>query len=200
MTEMSFAWGDAMPRLTAARIVLRPLESRDVAALFEVFSDPQVTRYWSSPPLRDMSAAGGLLQDIRDHFERKTLFQWGVARQVDDVVIGTCTLCRLEAEHGRAEVGFALGRRHWGRGMMTEALGALVRFAFEQLGLHRLEADTDPRNTPSVRCLERQGFRLEGHLRQRYRLGGELQDALVFGLLRHEWEQTEATRAAHRRP
>lgn len=70
---------------------------------------------------------------------------------------------------------------------MAEALPALVSFAFETLGLHRLEADVDPRNAPSIRALERAGFAREGHQRERYLLNGEAQDALLYGLLRRDW-------------
>jgi RimJ/RimL family protein N-acetyltransferase len=71
---------------------------------------------------------------------------------------------------------------------VAEALPALVGFAFGELGLYRLEADVDPRNRASVRALERLGFRQEGYLRARYHLHGELQDAILYGLLRPEWE------------
>jgi len=182
-----FAWGDRLPTIAASRVSLRALESRDVPALFAIFSDPQVMRYWSSPPLADIAAATALLHEIQEFWRAKTLFQWGVARNADDVVVGTCTLFHLVDEHRRAELGFALGRSHWGSGLMSEALGVLIAFAFEKLDLHRLEADADPRNTRSIRCLEGQGFRREGYLRERYHVGGEIQDTVYFGLLRHEW-------------
>lgn len=70
-------------------------------------------------------------------------------------------------------------------------MAALIRFAFEQLDLHRLEADPDPRNAASIRILERQGFKHEGLLRERYFLDGVPQDAAYYGLLRREWTGAE---------
>jgi RimJ/RimL family protein N-acetyltransferase len=70
---------------------------------------------------------------------------------------------------------------------MTDAVTTLIRFAFDALGLHRLEADVDPRNERSLRLLARQGFRVEGHLRETYFVGGEVQDSVILGLLRREW-------------
>jgi ribosomal-protein-alanine N-acetyltransferase len=181
----------SLPTLVTERLALRWLTPADVPALYEIFSEPEVTRYWSSPPLPDLAAAEALLAEIREAFARRTLFQWGVARRSDDLVVGTCTLAALTAAHRRAELGFALGRVHWGRGYIAEALPVVVGFAFDQLGLHRLEADVDPRNRASIRALERLGFRREGYLRERYHLHGEIQDALLYGLLRPEWDDAQ---------
>jgi RimJ/RimL family protein N-acetyltransferase len=104
-------------------------------------------------------------------------------------VIGTCTLFALNDEHRRAELGFALRRSAWGRGLATDAVRSVVRFAFQGMHLHRLEADADPRNVASRKLLLRLGFREEGYLRERYLVAGERQDAVFFGLLREEWNE-----------
>ncbi|HSK78033.1 MAG TPA: GNAT family protein [Thermoanaerobaculia bacterium] len=175
-----------LPTLETERLTIRWLEDRDVPRLFEIFSNPEVMRYWSSPPLEDIRGAEELLREIRQFFESRTLFQWGVALKEDDRVIGTCTLSSLSASNRRAEIGYALGRAWWGKGYMTEALPALLRFAFGPLGLHRIEADVDPRNLPSLRSVESLGFRREGYLRERYFVNGEVQDSVIYGLLRSE--------------
>jgi RimJ/RimL family protein N-acetyltransferase len=168
---------------------LRPLIAADAAALFSVFGDPEVCRYWSRPALSDLTDASALHAEIVQLFETRTLFQWGLAERASDAVIGTCTLAGLSEEHRRAEVGFALARAAWGRGYMAEALPALIEFAFTSLDLRRLEADVDPRNTRSIRTLERAGFRREGYQRERYVLNHEVQDAVLYGLLRREWRR-----------
>ena len=143
-------------------------------------------KYWSRPPFTDLDEAKVFLAEIHDHFASGTLYQWGVARREDDRVIGTCTLFAITLPHKRAELGFAVERSQWGKGYASEAAGAIVRFAFETMDLHRLEADVDPRNHASIRCLERLGFQREGYARERYHLGGEIQDAVLYGLLRSE--------------
>lgn len=183
---MAFTW-DEMPRIGGERVRLRPLLEADVPALFEIFRDPEVMRYWSSPPLADIAAAHALLADIRGHFEAKTLFQWGVARLDDDRVVGTTTMFQIDHDHRRAEIGFALGRAYWGQGYASDAVTALIRFAFDSLDLHRIEADPDPQNAASIGVLVKQGFKREGLLRERYFLNGEPQDAEYYGLLRREW-------------
>jgi RimJ/RimL family protein N-acetyltransferase len=103
--------------------------------------------------------------------------------------MGTVTLISIDLTHRRAEIGYALGRAHWGRGYIHEALQAVMKYAFNELNLHRIEADVDPRNTASIKTLERLGFQREGFLRERWQVGGELQDALFYGLLRPDWEE-----------
>jgi RimJ/RimL family protein N-acetyltransferase len=175
--------------LEAERLRLRWLTTGDVDAMFSVFSDPDVMRYWSTTPMTARAAAESLLADIHDHFAKKDLFQWGIARREDDVVIGTCTLFHLSLAHRRAEIGFALGRAHWGCGLANEALQRLLEFAFEGLALHRIEADVDPRNARSIAALERLGFRREGHLRERWHVGDEICDGLFYGLLARDWRE-----------
>jgi RimJ/RimL family protein N-acetyltransferase len=189
---MLLADADRLPTLATDRLLLRWLVPADAPALFAIFGDPEVCRYWSRPPLDDLAGAEALQREIAALFAARTLLQWGVVERATGALVGTATLAALEPAHGRAEVGYALARAVWGRGYAAEALAALVAFAFEALALHRLEADVDPRNARSVRALERAGFVREGHQRERYCLAGERQDALLYGLLRREWAARRA--------
>lgn len=179
---------ETLPTIDANRVSLRWLNGEDAPGLFSIFSDPEVMRYWSSPPLADIEGARKLLAHIHEGFRQRTLFQWGVARRTDDRIIGTCTLFHLDTDNRRAELGYALGREHWGMGYMQEALGALLGFSFDELNLHRMEADVDPENLSSIKTLERLGFQREGYLRERWLVGGGIQDSLFYGLLRREWQ------------
>ena len=173
--------------LETPRLRLRALTEGDVPALFTIYQDPEAMRYWSHPAMTDIAEAQALLKDIQNQADPQNLFEWGIARREDDLVIGTCTLHRIDRQHRRAELGYILRRDHWGRGLAGEALNALLNHAFGAMDLHRLEADIDPRNTSSIRSVERLGFKLEGRLRERYFLAGEIQDSLIYGLLAAEW-------------
>jgi [ribosomal protein S5]-alanine N-acetyltransferase len=178
-----------LPVITTPRIVLRWLSEDDVDGLYDVFSDPQVMRYWSSGPLPNREAAAALQREIADSNEKETMIKWGLALRDSNLVIGTTTLFNLSLDNGRAEIGYAMASAHWGKGYMNEALNALVSHAFEVMDLRRLEADVDPRNAASIRTLERLGFQREGFLRERWHVCGEIQDAFFYGLLRREWRQ-----------
>ncbi|WP_044511494.1 GNAT family N-acetyltransferase [Hymenobacter sp. DG25B] len=179
-----------LPTITTSRLHLRWLTPADVPALFTIFSDPAVMRYWSRPPMTSEAEAAALQVQIAEYFAARSLFQWGLARRSDDVVIGTGTLYSLSNTNKHAGIGYAVGSAHWRQGYGSEAVAALVEFAFTELALHRLEADVDPRNTASRRCLERIGFQQEGHQRERYYLYEEWQDAILYGLLQSEYQPT----------
>jgi ribosomal-protein-alanine N-acetyltransferase len=176
-----------LPVITTPRVVLRWISEDDIDGLYEVFSDPQVMRYWSSGPLANRAAAAEMQREIAAGNLGNTMFKWGLALRESNKVIGTTTLFNLNLDNGRAELGYAMGSAHWGQGYMNEALRALVSHAFDVMNLRRLEADVDPRNAASIRTLERLGFQREGFLRERWHVEGEIQDALFYGLLRREW-------------
>jgi RimJ/RimL family protein N-acetyltransferase len=176
-----------LPTLETPRLRLRWMTQADVPALFDIFSSPEVTRYWSFSAYTEMAQAERLLRQIHKCFEERSLFQWGFARREDDRVIGTCTLAELSGPHRRASLGYALNHAYWGQGYGREAVNRVVEFGFTTLELHRLEADVDPHNPSSIKVLEGLGFQREGYQRERYFLNGEIQDAILYGLLRREW-------------
>jgi [ribosomal protein S5]-alanine N-acetyltransferase len=176
-----------LPEIKADRVKLRELTEVDVPSLYAVFSNPDVMRYWSSEPIATVDDARALLDEIHACSAAKTLFQWGVAMRDDDRVIGTCTLFHLDERNRRGEIGYALARDQWGKGLMQEALTALLDYVFGTLNLHRIEADVDPGNSASLRLLERLGFRREGLLCERWLVGGAAQDSVLLGLLSREW-------------
>jgi len=179
---------DRLPTLVAPRLQLRWIEAGDLDELYAVFSDPEVMRFWSHTAWPHLDEAAIYLEAIHRGFEQGDLFQWGIALRGDDRLIGTTTLYAIDRAQGRAEIGFALAREHWGRRYAREALTVLLEHAFTGLGLRRIEADVDPRNQGSLNTLEALGFRREGYLRQRWQVAGEVQDSVLMGLLAGDWQ------------
>jgi RimJ/RimL family protein N-acetyltransferase len=180
---------DPLPTLVGERVRLRPVVAADAPALLEVFGDPEVARYLGIPLLRRPAEARRMAEEIRDGARSGELLQWAITAKDDDRLLGTCSLARISWNAERAEVGFAIGAAHWGRRLASAAVPLVVDFAFAELGFHRLEADVDPRNEASLRLLERLGFRREGHLRERHKVGDERQDSVMLGLLAPEWHR-----------
>jgi [ribosomal protein S5]-alanine N-acetyltransferase len=176
----------AFPQLQDKRVRLRGPRNEDADALFALFSDPAVMRYWSRPPMTTLGEAQGLIGEMLDSFEQRSLLNWMVTTR-DDGVIGTCTLFRIDPRHRHAEIGYALRSDHWGHGIASEAVALVLDWAFRRLDLQRVEADIDPGNDGSRRLLSRLGFASEGVLRQRFFVGDVVTDSELFGLLAQDW-------------
>jgi RimJ/RimL family protein N-acetyltransferase len=170
-------------------LTLRSINEADLPAVYEIFSHPEVMRYWSYPPWTDRSQAEQWLSRVQEGYRTQTALQLGIERRADHILVGTCTLFQFEATSRRAEIGYALGRPYWGSGYMHMALKALLQYAFQTLDLNRLEADIDPRNGASAKTLERLGFQKEGHLRERWIVNDEVSDTALYGLLRRDWQE-----------
>ena len=173
--------------LETERLRLRPFAAADDEALFAMFSDPRVMRYWSSPPWTSIEQAREMLARDANAMPAGEYIRLGLEIRGEDRLAGMCTLFNFVAQCRRAELGYGLASARWGRGYMHEALTALLEFGFGELNLHRVEADVDPRNLASCRSLERLGFLKEGHLRERWIVGNEVSDSSLYGLLRSQW-------------
>lgn len=183
---------DRFPVLTTPRLILRETELRDVEPVFAFESDPVAMRYWSRPPMKEVSEARASVERALTFFPDRTGLRWAIVRASDDRWIGHASLFNFHQQSCRADIGYGLVRELWGQGLMREALIAVVDYAFGPLGLRRLEADIDPRNEASLRALERIGFTREGLLRERWQVGEEISNTAFLGLLAREWPAARA--------
>ena len=185
---------EAIPVIETERMLLRALEPADRDDLFAICSDAAVMRYWSTAPMSDVAEADAVIERSRLQLEQHVGLRWAVVRREDGRVLGNISMFAFSDQNRRAEIGYIQGLQYWGQGYMSEALSAVLAWAFGTLGLHRLEADTDPRNAGSLRLLERLGFAREGLLRQRWIVSGELCDSVLLGLLQNDWRARESAR------
>jgi ribosomal-protein-alanine N-acetyltransferase len=169
--------------ISTARLRLRPLVLADADQLFRIFSDPEFMRFWSSTPWESIERARSLIENDQKELAAGEHLRLGILLKEADTLIGTCSLFHFNAQSRRAEIGYGIAPTHWRMGFMHEAVSALIRYAFEELGMNRLEADIDPRNLASARSLEKLGFTREGLLRERWIVGGEVSDSALYGLL-----------------
>lgn len=174
--------------LHTTRLCLRPLQHADADALFALFADAAAMQYWSTPPWATRQQAIDTIERDHSALQRGTALRLALQPHAAPAIVGTVSLFAFDAQSGRAEIGYMLARAAWGAGVMHEALQALLAYAFGTLGLRRLEADIDPRNERSARCLLRLGFVQEGLLRERWVVAGQVSDSALFGLLVHQWQ------------
>jgi [ribosomal protein S5]-alanine N-acetyltransferase len=164
-------------------VVLRPLRPDDAPEFAAAFADDP-----------ELGALVGFEEDpdedwFRDSFdgEQRPGFQLAVTAGGSDTFLGLVIVHHVEAEHGRAEVGFWLVRAARGDGLGRRAVGLLVDWLFDHPWLRRLELTTTPDNTGAVALAQSLGFTREGVLRQRRVERGKAVDIVWFGLLREEW-------------
>jgi [ribosomal protein S5]-alanine N-acetyltransferase len=173
--------------LNTPRVQLRVLQDSDAPALFALYTDPVVLRYWSHGPWADEAQALAMMARDRQGMAQGESLRLGLVPTGTSEVVGTVSLFNHMAAHRRAEIGYALRPDHHGRGLMHDALLAVVGWAFSELKVNRLEADIDPRNLASARSLERLGFQREGFLPERWIVGDEVSDTALYGLLLSRW-------------
>ncbi|MEG1039571.1 MAG: GNAT family N-acetyltransferase [Pseudomonas sp.] len=169
--------------LPSPRLQLRPMTAEDAGAWLQIMADPQVMRYWNHAPWDRLEQAQAALAVDRQAYAQGELLKLGIYRRDNGELIGMCQCSSLESASRRGEIGYCLSTAAQGQGFMGEALELFVQYLTSELNMRRLEAEIDPRNIASARTLERLGFTLEGVLRERWCVAGELSDSGLYGLL-----------------
>ena len=178
-----------VPSIQTERLVLRALRFSDAAAIFSYAKDPEVAQYTLWDPHQTVRDSQAFLDFASDQYRAGMMFVWGITVKPDTRVVGTVGLANHAAQHLRAELGFALGRDYWNQGITTEAARAVLGFGFSALGLNRIEAHCIPANLASARVLQKIEMKLEGLLRQRQMIKGQLEDLELYALLKSDWER-----------
>ena len=180
-------FGD-LPTLETERLVLRKMRLDDAADLFEYASDPEVSTYTTWGPHQSIQDSREFLMRILSLYESDQLADWGIEHKADAKFIGTCGFALWDPYHSRAEIGYAMSRKYWGKGLMTEAARELIDFGFHNMQLNRLQAMCMVDNIGSARVMEKSGMTYEGILRDYMYAKGRYDDLKVYSILRREWE------------
>ncbi len=176
------------PVLTTERLSLRQMQPADADALFAIKSNFEVTKHYGQEAHHSVDDSLAWIEKLWVSYTQREDLAWGVILKGEDTLIGVITLWNLDPGYQHGEIGYELNRAYEKRGIMTEALSAMITFAFSELGLHRIEATPFADNPPSQALLARLGFRQEGRLRERYFFRNHYKDQLYYGLLKAEWE------------
>jgi [ribosomal protein S5]-alanine N-acetyltransferase len=176
------------PTLKTLRLRLRPFADTDVDAIFALQSNARILRYWDAPPWKERAQAERFIAACRQMEADGAGARLAIER-VDSGFIGWCALSGWKPAYRSARLGYCLDDAAWGQGFATEAAGAVLQWAFDTLGLNRIQAETDTRNAASGRVLEKLGFVREGRLREDCVVAGEVSDSWVYGLLRRDWKR-----------
>lgn len=175
-------FGD-LPELNTPRLLLRKLKADDAADMFEYASDPEVAREVTWGAHRTIEDSRGFLDCVLRKYENRETSEWGLELKESGKLIGTCGFVWWRPEHARAEIGYALSRVYWGRGLMCEAVNAVIDFAFDKMKLHRLEARCNDTNPASEKVMLKCGMKYEGLLRDAVYEKGSFKSLKLYSLL-----------------
>ena len=170
------------------RLVLREFRAGDDEDMHEYAGDPEVARYMSWGP-NDRSATRAFLNhQLRQQEEwPRDSVEMAAELKSERRVIGGLRLTIRDQENLTADIGYTFNRRHWNKGLATEAARALLDAAFHRLGLHRVWATCDARNQGSYRVMEKLGMRREALFLKDILQKGEWRDSYLYAVLREEW-------------
>jgi RimJ/RimL family protein N-acetyltransferase len=175
-------------RLLTSRLELRDFCDDDLAEVHAYASDHEVVRYLWWGPFDRAAARSFLGRTAREAQAVPRLnYELAVVDRERNAVIGGCELLARRSTYREYEIGYCLGRAHWGVGLGDEVVRGLLSLAFGAVNAHRVYGLVDPENDASRRLLERIGFRLEGRLVRDSLIRGEWRDSLIYALLAEEW-------------
>lgn len=151
-------------------------------------NDPEVNRFLETRWIgHDLTSVRAFVADMLRHPDNYLL---AICDLQTDQHVGNIKLGPISRTHRYADVSYFIGERHcWGKGIATDAIREVTKFALNDLGLHRVQAGVYNSNVASCRALERVGYRLEGRLHQKLRSGDSWEDHLLYGLTKEQWEK-----------
>ena len=185
------------PVIETERLTIRALMAHDAESLLEIFSDPEVMRYWNTAPWTSIEDALDFIAQSSGAMQRQEAIILGMYLKSTGELAGKCMLFSYDSASRRAEIGFGLSRVCWGKGYINEAGEALIQYGFNVLGLRRIEAEIDPDNQSSAKALKKLGFSREGLLRQRWEVNGTVSDSAMYGRLASDHPGQHGQAAMH---
>ncbi|MBI1936869.1 MAG: GNAT family N-acetyltransferase [Ignavibacteriales bacterium] len=176
-----------VPILETGRLLLRELTVLDTDDIFEYASQPETIIYlpWESHKSQDDTLS--FLKMVSEKFSTSDNINWGIEFKSKRKIIGSIEIRKWNDINRCGDIGYALSPAYWNKGIMSEALRRVIKFAFEELNLNRVEAHCDENNTGSYRVMEKAGMKYEGTLRQKVFVKGQFVSMKLYSLLQSEY-------------
>jgi ribosomal-protein-alanine N-acetyltransferase len=170
--------------LETERLLLRQFTLDDAHDLFILRKDKQVMQHIDRPLAQSLQDSIDLIEKVNGAFDNNEGITWGITlKENPQNVIGTIGYWRINKEHHRAEVGYLLHPGFQRKGIMHEAITAVIRYGFDQMKIHSIEANVSPDNEASFKVLERTNFVREGYFKENYYSKGKFLDSVIYSLV-----------------
>ena len=171
------------PNLETKRLLLRRLENEDVNEIFALRSDKEVMKYVPRPLAKTPEDALNHIAIINEKIDSNEGINWAITLKDNPKLIGIIGHYHIKPEHFRAEIGYMLLPEYHGKGIISEAINEVVKYGFQVMKLHSIEAIIDPDNIASERVLQKNGFVKEAHLKENEYYEGHFLDTVIYSIL-----------------
>ena len=176
--------------IETSRLILRRTVREDAEPMYRNWaSDPEVTKYLTWPAHNSVAVSEMVIGSWLQEYEKESYYQWMVVLKELGEPIGSISVVRQNDNVEEAEIGYCIGTRWWHRGIMTEALSAVIEYLFVAVGMNRVAARHDPNNPHSGGVMRKCGMRYEGTNRACDRNNQGICDAVQYAILRSEWQK-----------
>ncbi|MFO8050452.1 MAG: GNAT family N-acetyltransferase [Thermoplasmatota archaeon] len=175
---------EEFPVIDCGDIILRRFRMEDAEDLARNINHRGISRYTLNIPYPyGPDDAIEFMAKNKDWYDAESDLNLAICKKEDDRVIGGIGLMKIEWQNKASEIGYWLGREHWGRGITPKAVRGMVKYGFKELGLHRISSVIFSPNKRSRRVMEKSGFEIEGILKDRYILEDEYVDGVMYAIL-----------------
>jgi len=171
------------PLLYTDRLILRQIFAGDVNEIISLRSNKEAMKYIDKPLIESENDALQFIQKITDGVNNYEAITWAITHQNNDLLIGTIGFWKIDKEHHRAEIGYMLHPAYQNKGIMQEALSAVLNYGFNAMQIHSVEANINPANEASKKFLEKNKFIQEAYFRENFYYNGQFLDSAIFSLL-----------------
>ena len=176
-------------QIETERLILREIRMEDVYEYYErLFGDGDVCRYLLFDPHQDIGESLAAIQEIQQQYEQGRFYRWGITEKGEDSLIGVIGLVRIDEEKSECSFAYLLGCDYWGKGYGTEALKAVISFAFEELEIRRIVADHMTENPASGAVMRKAGMNHIGTEKAKYEKQCVLHDAEIYEICNEKSE------------
>jgi len=172
------------PELVTPNLRLRQIVPSDADELVFLRSNEITMKYIDKEKTKSREEALNLIKKITDDINAGIGINWGITLKNENNLIGTIAYWRTILEHYRAEIGYMLHPDFNGRGLMSEAMKEVIRYGFDEMNLHSIEANVNPENIVSKKILEKFGFKQEAYFRENFYFKGKFLDSAIYSLIK----------------
>lgn len=169
--------------LETERLLLRRVDNNDLKEVFALRSNPETMKYIPRPLVTTDEEALAHIAMIESKIESNEGINWAITYKGDPKLIGIIGHYRIKPEHYRAEIGYMILPEFNGMGIVTEAVQEVVKYGFEVMKLHSIEAVIDPDNLGSAKVLEKNNFKKEAHFIENEFFNGRFLDSAIYTIL-----------------